>query len=306
MIYDCVGMGIAVLDELAGLDAFPLPDSKNTLRFLHEQGGGPVPNALATLGRLGKRCALVSAMGRDRQALLLCRELRKFNVETSYIQHLAGVPTSRAIILINSSTGERTVLLRRHPDCSLEKSEELAAPINKCRILHLDGHEPVACLRAATLARRHGAQISLDIGSSRSLSSELMELADILIVSESYSRKVIGKNPEKSVEELAQAGAKLTGVTCGIHGSYLYRNGETWYQPCFKVKTVDSTGAGDVYHGAAVYGVLQDFSLQQISQFASAAAALKCQHLGGKKGIPEMTQIRTFLEYHEVDVDFLS
>jgi sulfofructose kinase len=306
--YDCVGQGIIVFDELAVLENFPLPNSKNTLRAYFQQGGGPVPTALATLAKLGKTSALVTVVGQDHQGRFLCRELKQFGIETSFIKHMNSLATPRAIILVDQSTGERTVLLERDPACTIEdRIEEKQHPFDCCRILHLDGHFPKVDIQAAQIAKEHGALISMDIGSDRYISPALLELVDIAIVSEAYSQHyLVADNPVKSVEKLSKAGVALAGVTCGTMGSYFCNGKELVRQPAFKVTTIDSTGAGDVFHGAALFGVLQGFTIGQIALFASAAAALKCRQIGGKTGIPNLEQIKLFLTQTGSNADFIS
>lgn len=307
MMYDCVGMGITVLDELVVLDAYPQPNSKGRAKSIIRQGGGPVPTALATLARLGKRCALVTALGMDSHGRFLCQELEQFGVETSYVIYLPSVDTPRAIILVDQSKGERTVLLAQDAACALEQRFEAGQLLDQCRILHVDGHYPEAQIQAAEKVHSRGGLVSLDIGSNRPVPNALLQYVDILVVSESYQQDgMIAGDPVKSLENLAKYHFKLIGITCGIKGSYLYFDNRIHYEPAFKVTTVDSTGAGDVYHGALLYGFMQGFSLEHLARFAAAAAARKCGQVGGKAGIPDLQQISQFLQDHNSNSDFLS
>jgi len=265
-----------------------------------------VPTALATLSRLGKRCALVTALGMDSHGRFLCQELEQFGVETRYVHYLPSVTTPRAIILIDQSKGERTVLLAQDSACTLKQLEPVQ-PFDQCRLLHVDGHYPEADIQAAERVHHQGGLVSLDIGSNRLVPEALLKKVDILVVSESYQQKgIIQSDPVKSLEHLAKQHFKLIGITCGTIGSYLYFNNKIHYEPAFKVTTIDSTGAGDVYHGALLYGFLQGFTLEQMARFAAAAAARKCGHVGGKAGIPDLQQIKQFLQDHNSDTDFIS
>lgn len=305
MRYDCVGLGIMVYDELALMDRFPRPNSKNRLNALAHQGGGPVATALATCAKLGKTCAMVSALGSDANGDFLCKELADFGVETRHILRLVDVATPKAVILVDQSTGERTVLLHQDKACTVNNLDD-SYPFDRCRVLHVDGHYPEADIFAAKIARQQGALVSLDIGSQRPVSSALLELTDIAIVSKTYSDHYLtANNACKSAEQLYKSGMKIAGVTCDLEGSYFYDSHGAYHQPAFRVQTVDSTGAGDVFHGAAVYAVLQGFSGPQMALFAGAAAALKCLQVGGKKGIPNVQQIKNFLLARGENSDFI-
>ncbi len=306
MLYDCVGLGIVVYDELAVIDHFPKPNSKNRLRSLSGQGGGPVATAMATCARLGKTCAMISALGQDATGQYLNNELASFNVDTTHMLRKKKVATPRAFILVDQSTGERTVFLHQDPECRVDNLDPNAFPFKNCRILHLDGHYPEADLQAAKIAKQNGAYVSLDIGSNRRVWPELLELTDIAIVSKSYSdQHLVADEPLKSAEKLFNTGIKIAGVTCGIEGSYFFDDQGECYQPAFKVNTIDSTGAGDVFHGAALFGILEGFPMQKTALFASAAAALKCGHLGGKAGIPILQQITDFIAKRVDRSDFI-
>ncbi len=306
-MYDCVGMGITVLDELVVMDTYPKPNSKGRAKAIIRQGGGPVPTALATLARLGKRCALVTALGMDSHGRFLCQELEQFGVLTSYVTYLPSVDTPRAIILVDQSKGERTVLLAQDAACTLEHHYEAGQLLDQCRILHVDGHYPEAQIQAAERVHSQGGLVSLDIGSNRLVPNALLHYVDILVVSESYQQDgIIAGDPVKSLENLAKNHFKLIGITCGIRGSYIYFNNKIHYEQAFKVNTVDSTGAGDVYHGALLYGFMQGFSLEHMALFAAAAAARKCGQVGGKAGIPDLQQISQFLQNQNSNSDFLS
>lgn len=307
MSYDCIGMGITVLDELVVLDAYPQPNSKGRAKAIIRQGGGPTPTALATLARLGKRCAMVTALGMDSHGRFLCQELEQFGVDTRYVNYLPSVVTPRAIILVDQGKGERTVLLSQDPACTLEHRFEARQILDQCRILHLDGHYPEAQIQAAERVHSQGGLVSLDIGSNRTVPNALLQYVDILVVSESYQQHgIIAGDPVKSLENLAKQHFEVIGITCGIKGSYLYFNNKIHYEPAFKVTTVDSTGAGDVYHGALLYGFMQGFSVESMARFAAAAAAKKCEQIGGKAGIPDLQQVRQFLLDHNSNTDFLS
>ncbi len=306
-MYDCLGLGIISLDYICLIDHYPAANSKNRFSRLVQQGGGPVPTALATLSKLGLSCALISKLGRDQQAEWLLAELDTWHIASDYMLRTAAA-TPFAIILCAQDTATRTVFLHRRGDNNLsaEEVQHLLAVMTPARLLHLDGHETEAALPAARWAREKGITVSLDIGSPRFVPAELLRLVDILIVSRDYLAPA-GNDPDYPLlcQKLLKYGARLVGITCGEQGSYLATPHEVCYQPAFRVKVVDSTGAGDVYHGAALFGWLNGFDLGDIARFASACAALKCRQAGGKTAIPALAQVRSFLSQRGEPCTFL-
>ena len=305
--YDCVGLGIIVLDHLISVTRYPESNSKNIIKSHTLQGGGPVPTALAVLGTLGKSTRLIAKLDDDYQADFLVRELHDFHVETDYIVHDDNINTPEAFIMIDERNGDRTVLLNRCKEADLTPDDVPINVIKKCAFLHLDGHETEAALCAAQVAKEHGVLVSIDIGSDRFIPDELLQCVDVAIVSESFAdAQLVKNNPLKSAEKLLSFGPKISGVTCGERGCYFANPGQFFYQPAFPVNVIDSTGAGDVFHGASLYALMNNFSLRHTAVFASATAALACTKIGGKSGIPSLDDIIRFLQKNNIDTDFIN
>lgn len=304
MKYDCVGLGIIAFDFLCKIGHFPKSNTKNKILTLNKQGGGPVPTALATLGKLEKSCTLISKLGADENAEYLLSELNSYNVNTDNCVQVDDVETPTAFILTEAESGNRTIFLYRDKRLNLTGEDVRREAIQNARILHIDGHETDACMLAAKWAKEAEMEVSIDIGSSRPISKELFELTDYAIVSEAYAdAHLTPGDAKKSIEKLFKLGVQIAGVTLDIKGSYFFDGKDMIYQPAFHVETIDSTGAGDVFHGAFLYGILQGYSLRDIAIFASAASALKCRHVGGKLGIPTLDEIINFLKEKSINAE---
>ncbi len=304
--YDCVGLGIIVLDHLITVENYPVSNSKNIITSHKRQGGGPVPTALAVLGALGKSTSLIAKLDQDYQAEFLIDELRQFNVNSDFVVQDKRVKTPEAFVIIDQQNGDRTVLLNRRKEADLTPADVPIDVIQNSSILHLDGQETEAAIFAARAAREHNVLVSIDIGSDRFIPKELLKYVDMAIVSESFAEaQLVKNNPLKSAEKLLCLGPKIAGVTCGDRGSYFASHSESFYQNAFPVDVVDSTGAGDVFHGAALFGILHDFSLKNTAQFAAAAAALSCTKVGGKTGIAALEENARFLQKNNINIDFL-
>lgn len=304
--FDCVGLGIIVLDHLISMDEYPISNSKNVIKSHTQQGGGPVPTALSVLGKLGKSTSLIAKLDDDFQAEFLVKELQAFHVETNNIIHDEQISTPEAFIIIDERNGDRTILLNRQKEADLTPNDVPTDLIKNSTILHLDGRETEAALCAAQVAHENDVLVSIDIGSDRFVPEKLLESTDIAIVSESFADgQLVKNNPLKSAEKLLSFGPKIAGVTCGEHGSYFAAPGTSFFQPACPVSVVDSTGAGDVFHGAALFGILNQYTLQETALFASASAALACTKVGGKAGIPTLEEITEFLHRNNTDTDFI-
>ncbi|HYL82408.1 MAG TPA: PfkB family carbohydrate kinase, partial [Candidatus Acidoferrum sp.] len=152
-------------------------------------------------------------------------------------------------------------------------------------------------LQAARWAREAGIPVSLDAEDSTELREELFRFTDILIVSHPFSRELTGKTDLTDIlRGLARLGPACVGVTLGDQGSALLHRQEIVEVPAFPVDVVDTTGAGDVFHGAFLYGLLQGWKAGDILLFANAVSALKCTRLGGRAGIPRPAEVRAFLD----------
>lgn len=303
---DCLGLGIIAFDHLITLERFPVSNSKNVVKSLVEQGGGPTATAMAVLGMLGKKAALVSKMGRDAASEHLVNELVEFNVVIDYLIRDASIPSPEAFILIDVRNGDRTVMLHRSEKANLRTQELPFDLIAGARFLHLDGHETSAALSAARIAHKSNTFVSLDIGSNRFVPQELLELTHMAVVSQDYANAQLVKNNSlKSAQKLLSYGPKIAGVTCGERGSYFATHKAYFFQPALPVTAVDSTGAGDVFHGALLYSLVENYSLKQAALFASATAALTCTRIGGKAGIPHLDEIVNLLQKNDYDTKFI-
>jgi len=306
MPFDCIGVGIIAFDHLIFLSKFPKPDSKTKTENYFRHIGGPVPVAMATLARLGKSTALIAKMGADANGLFLSQKLQEMNVSTELLLRSDQCQTAEAFCLIDKKNGSRTVLLHLDNKCDIAPDELPLTELEKTRIMHIDGHDSEADIKAAKLAKVHRIKISIDMGSNRRIPKALLALIDYAVVSEEFANTQLVRNsPEKSVQRLLESGIQIAGVTCGPKGSFWGNENEILFQRAFRVNTINSTGAGDAYHGAFLYGILENFSMKNIALFSSAVAAFKCSAANEFNGIPSLKEIELFLEKNTVSTQFL-
>jgi ribokinase len=149
----------------------------------------------------------------------------------------------------------------------------------------------------------------LDAGRLREGMRELISLSDYVVASEEFGKDVLyGGNrsvlsesfrPENALQKIRSFGAHICTLTLGGRGSVTNAEDSVFHTPAFKVDVVDTTGAGDVFHGGYIYGLLQKWDLRDAVKFAGAFAALKCRKLGGRAGIPRLEEVMAFLREHD-------
>lgn len=292
-----VGLGQASFDFLGHLPCYPEEDSKAELVELVTGCGGPVATALVALSRLGVKTSFVGTVGDDRFGAEIIRFLKTESVDVSFLKSARGSTSQLAFIAV-SSGGARTVFWHPGSAPPPEPSEIDLSLFPGARVLHLDGLKIEASVEAARQARATGVAVVLDAGTFREETARLLPLVDILIASEHFAEPLVGPDaPEhKAIEALASFGAAQVVITLGAGGSIGFDGAEIIRQPAFPVKAVDTTGAGDVYHGAYIYRLLDGSDMAGCMKFASAAAALKCTVSGNLNGVPRLQQVLEFMK----------
>jgi ribokinase len=291
---DCLGLGIAPADILMGIDRFPKPGIKIDASQTVMQGGGPVPTAMVTLARLGMRPALLAVVGDDILGKFVVNELKKGKVDTSFVV-VKNKPTAVASGWFEKDTGRRTIVLELN--IVLNERDVVLSRLPAARVVHVDGRYMPACMKLIRWARKKKIPVVLDVGSVRNDVSPLFPFVDHLICADAYARHFTGARKAGTIiDRLREKCAGTIVVTFGTDGSYGYSDTDSLvYHEAYKVDAVDTTGAGDVYHGAYIFGLLHDYALKERLRFASATAAIKCTRPGGRSGIPSLRQVRDFI-----------
>lgn len=292
-----VGIGQCAWDMLAIVDQFPQADTKNEVLAWEEQGGGPVATALAALSRLGVPCRFYGITGDDREGTAIRQSLVEEGIDATGLVQRSPASSQTAFIVIDTSKGTRTIFWKRPTGDPLAEGELPPDFLHNADFLLLDGLMTDVSLFAARQAREAGAPVMLDAGRIREGMLDLGRLCDYVVGSEEFARELGWKDDLGSFRQVIRKhGFGITTITLGSRGSVTFAGDEVISCPAFPVETVDTTGAGDVFHGGYLYGLLQKWPLRDTIRFASAAAAMKCRKLGGRAGIPRLSEVRQFLE----------
>ncbi|SMC21953.1 ribokinase [Desulfacinum hydrothermale DSM 13146] len=289
--WDVVGVGQCALDYLGRVDAYPPPDTKCEFQDLTIQGGGPAATALVALARWGWRTALCSVVGDDPFGREIRASLDREGVDGRYVRVRSKARSQFAFIAVEPGSGRRTIFWRRPTGDPLRPEEVPVRAVGAARVLLTDGLFVEAALGAARAARQQSVPVVVDAGTLRDGMLELARLSDHFITSEAFARSLMGgPDPEGACRKLAELGPEVVGVTLGPRGSLFFCRGAFLRQPADSIEAVDTTGCGDVFHGAYVHGLLSGWDLKRRVRFASWAAAQAATRLGGRAGIPSPSQ----------------
>jgi len=291
---DCLGLGIIPLDFLVQLAYYPPAGGKIDASDLSVMGGGPIPNALTGLSRMGLSTVLIAAVGDDLVGKLLVEEIKKEKIDPRYIIVKKGRKSDSAYGFVEEGSGRRTIALYR--TIKVNSRDLKLSNLPRPRLIHLDGRDLETCIKLARWGRKNGAVISFDIGSMRNDVSPIFPLVDHLIVSDAYAFGFTGKrNVRTAIKKLKEHCPGTVVVTEGIKGSVALENDRCYHQRAYRVKNIDTTGAGDAFHAGYLYGLIKDFEISARLRYGAAAAALKCTRLGARN-LPTLREVKRFLK----------
>lgn len=295
-----IGLGHCAYDILAitpGLPDFDDVKAMHLADLVHD-GGGQVGTALTTLARLGESCGYMGLLGDDRQGHFLRDLFLQEGVDVARLRLRGDVGTNLCLILVEQGSGRRAMLCHRRVQVADLVLDEIdRATIQSARVLHLDGQFTPAAIQAARWAREAGVTVCFDGNHPRPGLDELLPLVNWLIVAQPFPAAYTGLSGlEDSARQLLALGAELLVVTQGERGCQVWTAGDQFLAPGFPVDAIDTTGAGDAFHGAFIYGMVQGWELRRVASFANAVAAINCRSLGGRRGLPTLVQVETFLK----------
>lgn len=302
MNIEIAGLGFASIDYLCIVPHIPMDEKVGAIERL-VQGGGAASTAIVAASRLGARTAFIGAVGDDQEGKEIIGGLNREKVDTGYIQVKAGKESPVAYCWVEQKSGKRSIVWSRGTAMPLDAAAVDLDFISSLKLLHLDGHNTEAAIRAAETAKANGVIVSLDAGTILPGIDVLVRLSDICIASEFFARKYTGEaNIEKAVKKLFMTGKQVVAVTMGDKGVVALTRGGLIKKNAFKVPVVDTTGAGDVFHGAFAYAYIRGWDVDKCLDFAGATAAIKCTRLGGRTGIPEKNEVIKFLNKEGITI----
>lgn len=288
-------VGICVQDRIYNVPQLPLSGGKYISLDYHEVGGGPAATAAVTVTRLGLKCDFIGRLGDDGVGKTLKSELEADHVDTKFVKIFTdGMSTQSAVIV--DQNGERIIINHPSPDLSPSCDWLDEVSFNEYSVVLADVRWHEGALKSFQKAIELDIPTVLDADVTNQDITELVALADHAVFSEPGIKRFTGEGDVLTC--LLKAQEKCRGqvyVTLGSNGTSWLEQGELKHVPAFQVNVVDTTGAGDVFHGAFAVAVANKLSSYDKIRFASGVAALKCTQTGGRAGIPNRIQLEEFL-----------
>jgi sulfofructose kinase len=294
---DVVGLGESSLDYVNLLPQAPggpgVP-SKLRIDSKFDSCGGQVATMVAAGSALGMRTRYLGPIGNDDNGRRIREELARYGVDLAgLVVHEAA--SRFAIILVDESTGERTVLWHRDSRLALDEAE-IHAGMFDARALHVDGVDEPAAIRAAHLASGMGLLVTCDLDRVTDRTPELVAHVTRPVLAEHVPEALTGeRDPERGLRKLRKHHRGVLCVTLGTAGSMALDGDRLVHVPAFSVHAVDTTGAGDVFRAGYVYGVLAGWETTEVLRFANAAAAVSCTRLGAINAAPTFAEVEQML-----------
>ena len=296
-----VGFGRNSIDFLTVVAEHPAPNSKQRLQRFARLPGGEIATAMAACARLGWRACYVGRFGDDDLGVQARASLVEAGVDVTAAETVLDATNQFAVILVDARSGDRTVLWDRHPALTMTAADVSPAVITSGRVLIVDCSDTAAAAQAAKYAREAGIPSIIDVEKVRPGIGDLLQQIDAIIAAESFPTALTGhEDLGRALEVIGREfGAAVVTATLGDKGSLSWCAGREIRTPPFAVDCVDTTGAGDVFHGAFCYAVLQAMSTAEALEFSNAMAALNCTALGARGGIRELAEVRALLRRGE-------
>lgn len=294
--YDVLGLGCTAVDDLLFVATFPAEDSKMRVLRRVRQCGGLCATALVAAARLGARCAYAGTLGHDPDSAFVRDVFTRERIDTRpTVFHPQARPV-RSVIIVRPTSGSRTILADVSHAMGAHPRSPSASVIRAARVLLVDHFGMPGMIRAARIARRAAIPVVADFDAPNfPRLPDLIALVDHLIISRAFARTATQtSNLATAARRLWHPRRAVVVITDGAKGCwYLDRpDGDLHHLPAFPVNAVDTTGCGDVFHGAYAAALAQGLPIENRLRLAAAAAALKATRPGGQDGIPRRTELR--------------
>ena len=303
---DIVGIGVCTVDHLVTVPRLPhRNENMRALKYMR-QPGGLASCSLVAAARLGARTKIISRIGDDALGEYIRQDLQNEGVDVALLLEEAGSESHVSLILVDEQSGDRSIITRPPTGSEISPTEVTRADLDGAQVLFVDNITP-ATLQLAAWAREAEIKVVLDPARPYGDIKPLLALVDVPIVPEQWAHAWLPGLPAAEVaRRLFDEGADIAIVTLGERGAAVCWEEGLYEVPAYPVEVVDTTGAGDAYHGAFMYALLQGWDVPRMAQFASAVGALNCRAMGGRSALPTRDEVDRFMRRHNIGLDNLS
>src|ERR1700676_4391806 len=292
----CIGM--PVRDLTFRVPGLPARGSKENASHFDEICGGNALNGAIGIARLGGRASICGPMGdaRETTSRYIFEKLAHEGIETKHIVHMPGLVTPISNIMIDP-TGERTIVPFRHPELWKRKLPPADTLLEDCHAILTESRCAQFCTDLCAEACRRGIPVIVDVDRAMSLREGLLNASSHLVFSSEPLQETADVTDDaQALHKIDKLTHSFLAGTRGPKGTiWLDEQGNLQETPAFHVHTVDTLGAGDVFHGAFALAITEGQELRQALRFASAAAALKCTRFGGAFAAPQRAEVEELL-----------
>ncbi|MEH6951652.1 sugar kinase [Nitrobacter sp. NHB1] len=291
-------IGLPVRDLTFRVQDLPARGFKIGAEHFEEIAGGNALNAAVAISRLGGRAAICGPMGDagETSSRYIFDRMTELSIETRDLVPMPGLVTPISAIMIDPR-GERTIITFRDPELWKVRLPETDRLLEDCDAILAESRCAAFCTGLCAEARRRGIPVVIDVDSAMSMREGLLTASSHLIFSsEALQATADVADDAAALQKLARVTSSFLAVTRGAQGTvWLDPNGALRQTPAFPVHTVDTLGAGDVFHGAFALVMTEKRDVREALRFASAAAAIKCTRFGGAFACPQRPEVEALL-----------
>jgi sugar/nucleoside kinase (ribokinase family) len=296
--WDVLGVGCNSVDHVYRLPAAPKADSPTAKLRISSHAtmcGGQMATAMAACAGFGLKAAYVGAVGHDHNGRLILSELQERGVDVSHVM-TRECANRFAVITVDETSGERVVLWDRDDRLNIRTRDVDAGLIAAARVVHVDDEDQEAAIAMAQAARDAGVPVTSDIDRVTDRTPALIAAVSIPIFAQHVLPAVTGEDDmARALQAVRRSHDGLLCVTLGASGAMMLAGDELVIEPAFPVKAVDTTGAGDVFRAAFIYGMLKGWPPREMLRFANAAAAVSCTRAGAMASVPALPDVQRTL-----------
>lgn len=298
--FDVAGFGTNAVDFLIRVPEYPSFNSKVELVDYIQAAGGEVASTMVGLQRLGAATCYVGRFGSDEAGAFGIESLAAEGIDVSMAETVPDARTQIAFILIDESTGERTVIWKRDKGLSYGADEVPVEIVSRAKILHITPHDSEACIILARAAQNAGTLVSIDLDNVFDGLEDLLPNVDVIFTSADLPKRLF--KTDSLIDSLRLMRDKycpfIVGVTLGDKGSLSLFGDAMIETPGFPVPggCMDTTGAGDAFRAGLLFGITSGESVETSLKMANAVAALKCRAVGARTALPDITELATLLK----------
>lgn len=288
---DVLCVGHACYDLVFSVEQHPKADEKIFATDLNSSGGGPAANAAITVSRLGLKAAFSGYLGNDLYGNMHQQELQNHQVNTQLLVR-DEFPTPLSTVLVKPD-GKRALINYKGATRQLPRKAIDFSAITAKAIL-FDGHEPQISLDLIKFAKLKAIPTILDAGSLHEGTSLLIDQVDYLVASEKFAHQYAG-NIENALDLMTKLSPTVV-ITLGEKGLIWQRGKQSGSMEAYSIKAIDTTGAGDAFHGAFAVAVAKQMAWNEILAYSSAAGSLCCTKIGARQGLPWEHEVRELIK----------